>query len=975
MNQLFTTLIFAFGFSIWVNAQSFTQQILNKGAIYSNVTLLQDYDGDGDMDVIFTSIGNSLGIPVGLYWFENEPNKQFPRHTIVNQNITRIRDLDMADFDQDGDIDYLVCMQATANIETDGELAWFQRQADGTYIKWTIDTGADFNMADIADFNNDGKPDIVATGFWNTSFSTYINDGNLFFTENIQPFSIGQSEQVSAGDMDNDGDIDIAIASNNSSPALGSHIIWNQGSNVFIIGPALGCYFSSDCGDYDGKLAISDLNNDGINDIVALGAFGDLYWLSGANNFQKAIIPGNFNSFGQGDIQISDLDGNGLKDIVLSDPSSGNIFILHQVSNLSFSAKSLELNLDANSNGIGQMEIGDLDGDGDTDIIVPENGNVDGDISWFENINSVFFRHYINNQATAIRIPKFADIDNDGDEDILVTLAKDIVPENEVMLYENLGDNNFINWRINDNIDYAADIEPADIDGDGDIDAFVTVRDATDLIWLKNDGNKGNWQPFIIDQNVNQALGMRAVDLDLDNDTDVVVCSNNDDKVFWYKNDGTGIFNKLIVDANVDAPREVEAADLDSDGDIDLAVACTGPANAVVIYINNGMQIFTKQVAFTGKTAYDIEIADWNSDGKPDIIFTLSSSSPFSPQQEVVALINNGGNSFITTPLVINAEKGTGLKVADLDNDGDMDLVVGRNEQARVKMWLQTPTGLVGSTISDAGSSSNTQVLGLDVADTNGDGKNEIVFADFSRDELVLISFNCFTGAILTTSTVNAACGQPNGSITVVSTGGTDLSYLWSNGATTATAETLTPGTYTVTVTANGGCTSTTTAIVTGSITPTVDLGADITFQQGQQIVLDATGTGLSYLWSTGANTPTITVTTMGTYSVIVTNSSGCTASDTIVVTITTSTADQGNKYKISVSPNPSHDVIYVRCEGSPTISVELMDNLGRLLLEDNSFAPDGTTRTMQLNKLPAGTYHLKVAGKGFVRTISFTKQ
>ncbi|MEK7257728.1 MAG: FG-GAP-like repeat-containing protein, partial [Bacteroidota bacterium] len=491
--------------------------------------------------------------------------------------------------------------------------------------------------------------------------------------------------------------------------------------------------------------------------------------------------------------------------------------------------------------------------------------------------------------------------------------------------------------------------------------------------------------------------------------------------------------------------------------------------------------------------------------------------------QEVVALINNGGNSFTTTPLVINAEKGQGLKVADLDNDGDMDFVVGRNQQVRVRMWLQTPTGLVGSPLSDVGTPANTpQVIGLDVADTNSDGKNEVVFADFARDELVLISFNCFSGAALTTSTVNASCGQPNGSITVTATGGTDLSYLWSNGATTATAANLAPGNYTITVTANGGCTSTATATITasqvatvsttkanatcgntngtatvnsqngvglagflwssgattqtatglaagtytvtvtdvngctvtssatisatpvatltltptnttcgnndgkvtvsvaggspitsyswsngattqnllnvpggsysvtatdgngcqiiGSATvtaltnPTVNLGADITFQQGQQAVLDATGTGLTYLWSTGATTPTITVTSMGTYSVTVTNSSGCTATDAVVVTVTTSTNDQDNKYKITVSPNPSHDIIYIRCEGSSTSSVELIDNLGWLLLKDNSFAPDGSIRTMKVDEIPAGTYHLKVSGKGFSKTVSIIK-
>ena len=137
MKQIFTTLIFIFGLSFWVDGQSFSTQILNKGGMESNVSLLQDFDGDVDLDIIV-----SRENPAGVYWLENEPTKQFPLHLMFSQNITyQISDIDAADIDNDGDIDYVVSM---TNVST-GELAWFQRQPDDTFIKWTISVGKDFH--------------------------------------------------------------------------------------------------------------------------------------------------------------------------------------------------------------------------------------------------------------------------------------------------------------------------------------------------------------------------------------------------------------------------------------------------------------------------------------------------------------------------------------------------------------------------------------------------------------------------------------------------------------------------------------------------------------------------------------------------------------------------------------------------------------------------------------------------------------
>lgn len=103
------------------------------------------------------------------------------------------------------------------------------------------------------------------------------------------------------------------------------------------------------------------------------------------------------------------------------------------------------------------------------------------------------------------------------------------------------------------------------------------------------------------------------------------------------------------------------------------------------------------------------------------------------------------------------------------------------------------------------------------------------------------------------------------------------ISYAWSNGATTQSIIVSSSGSYTVTVTDANGCTSTDTEVVTVFPLPTGGIFPGFgTFCQGNAVTLDAGAGWTSYLWSTGATTQTITVTTSGSYQCTVTNNNGC---------------------------------------------------------------------------------------------------
>ena len=127
--------------------------------------------------------------------------------------------------------------------------------------------------------------------------------------------------------------------------------------------------------------------------------------------------------------------------------------------------------------------------------------------------------------------------------------------------------------------------------------------------------------------------------------------------------------------------------------------------------------------------------------------------------------------------------------------------------------------------------------------------------------------------------------------------------YLWSNGATTSSISVNASGTYSVTGTNANNCraTSAGSAVVVNQ-NPVVNIsaGGPTTFCQGSNVALNATG-GVSYLWSTGATTPSITVSATGSYTVTGTNGNGCT------------TASSGTS--VTVNSNPAVTI----SAGSPT--------------------------------------------------------
>ena len=150
-----------------------------------------------------------------------------------------------------------------------------------------------------------------------------------------------------------------------------------------------------------------------------------------------------------------------------------------------------------------------------------------------------------------------------------------------------------------------------------------------------------------------------------------------------------------------------------------------------------------------------------------------------------------------------------------------------------------------------------------------------------SSTDATVISVNPLPLAVITPAGgITSFC--TGGSLSLQASGGT--SYLWSNGNNSNTITVTTGGTYTVTVTNSCGS-STASQLTTETSTPVTTLSANSTVLcPGENILLTATGTAATYLWSTGETGNTITVSNAGIYNVTSTNSCG-NDHDTIVIT------------------------------------------------------------------------------------------
>jgi hypothetical protein len=180
--------------------------------------MIGDINGDKRPDVVI--VENFYG---DLKWFENPPNPKdgqlWKRHYITRGGLLGAYDVDVADFDRDGDLDVVASSWRLGN-----RFVWYENPGRGQDQEWTAHV-IDANLSEtrtirVADFDRDGDMDILGTVSGGGAVLWYENPGKPR-TEKWKMHVIDLLVRPIHGqpvDMDGDGDLDVVMAAGMAAP-------------------------------------------------------------------------------------------------------------------------------------------------------------------------------------------------------------------------------------------------------------------------------------------------------------------------------------------------------------------------------------------------------------------------------------------------------------------------------------------------------------------------------------------------------------------------------------------------------------------------------------------------------------------------------------------------------------------------------------------------------------------------------------
>ena len=285
------------------------------------------------------------------------------------------------------------------------------------------------------------------------------------------------------------------------------------------------------------------------------------------------------------------------------------------------------------------------------------------------------------------------------------------------------------------------DVEAADIDQDGDLDIVIAHEFAPNVLLL-NDG--AGVFTHAIDRFSNRSHDSEDIgisDLDRDGDLDVVFAAEDDARPELYAGNGEGTFRDLSSLVAKSIANAVAVADLNNDGFPDLVL---GNAGQDLILINSGsgsLNATPVQRTFANETSQrlppevlitqDVELADLDRDGDLDMVAGNENGNQL--------LINNGSGVFSNEtssrlPITANMETRK-VTFGDVDRDGDLDIffsnvafIPGKNSQNR--LYLNDGNGFFTDVTASRLPTLTGHTMDAKFIDADHDGDLDLITAD-----------------------------------------------------------------------------------------------------------------------------------------------------------------------------------------------------------------------------------------------------
>jgi hypothetical protein len=222
----------------------------------------------------------------------------------------------------------------------------------------------------------------------------------------------------------------------------------------------------------------------------------------------------------------------------------------------------------------------------------------------------------------------------------------------------------------------AMSVFAADLDGDADMDILSGSALDNTIAWYENTDGKGTFgQQRVITRLAGSTQSIDAADLDVDGDIDVLSASPSENEIAWYENtNGRGTFGEeKIITRAADKPRRVYAADLDGDGDMDVLSAAVGVAIAWYENTDGKGKFGPHQGIKTGNNGWSVHAADVDGDADMDVLGGVAVGP--GREENVAWYENTDGKGTFGQQHVIMTQVTTSVYAADLDGDGDVDVL------------------------------------------------------------------------------------------------------------------------------------------------------------------------------------------------------------------------------------------------------------------------------------------------------------